>query len=416
LTIDRDGDASQSDEVGGAVYEVFDGSGRMLGAKEQVDTGMVELTFAKGMRLNGVTAGDIVWRTSDPTLEGRIHAAATAGPARGGIRQREENGATAVFQGAVGQPLRLTLVDPLGHAGSATSTVQLAAASARPVDEAALTKALGEQLGGGPLHLATLDTSALDLAAGLFLPAKEVKQMRRDAVAQLLAQRAEHGRAAELRERGRAEMSETAALMEELRRVAGDGEAAGASTVGDAAAQITVLCRTRAQVEAALQVDWLEEVIVDFLEVQGLKEACESVRSSGRRVVVATPRVLKPDEARLWQFYLKLHADALLVRSAGLLQRFHDLGGAGATVPLPGGESAVMPALRGDFSLNAANVLSTRHFLGLGLERLTPTHDLNASQLQVRVSLAQPPRSSLPKMLSLLRRGLFALCRSWRSR
>lgn len=116
--------------------------------------------------------------------------------------------------------------------------------------------------------------------------------------------------------------------------------------------------------------------------------------------MVATPRVLKPDEERLWQFYLKLNADALLVRSAGLLQRFHDLGGAGATVPLPGGESTVMPALRGDFSLNAANLLSTRHFLGLGLERLTPTHDLNASQLQVRShSFAQPSSSlALPKV------------------
>jgi putative protease len=293
LTIDGDGEASQSDEVGGAVYEVFDGSGRMLGAKEQVHTGIVELTFAKGMRLNGVMAGDIVWRTSDPTLEGRIHAAATAGPARGGIRQRDENGVTAVFQGAVGQLLRLTLVDPLGHAGSATSTMELAVASARPVDEAALSKALGEQLGGGPLHLATLDTSALDLAAGLFLPAKEVKQMRRDAVTQLLARRTEHGRAAQLRQQGDAGPSETAVLMEELRPVAGDGEAAGASTIGDAAARITVLCRTRAQVEAALQVDWLDEVIVDFLEVQGLKEACESVRQQNELLFVGFSRCLR---------------------------------------------------------------------------------------------------------------------------
>ena len=98
--------------------------------------------------------------------------------------------------------------------------------------------------------------------------------------------------------------------------------------------------------------EWLQEVVVDFLEVQGLKEAVESIRGAGRyesvaelvrarsvpaeiapmyrlqsgvgvkssrkrsrRVVVATPRVLKPDEARLWQFFLKLKADALLVRS-----------------------------------------------------------------------------------------------------
>ena len=54
------------------------------------------------------------------------------------------------------------------------------------------------------------------------------------------------------------------------------------------------------------------------------------------------------------------------MRSAGLLQALqaHD------TQPLIG-----------DFSLNAANVLSADTFLNLGLTRLTPTHDLNAAQI-----------------------------------
>jgi putative protease len=39
------------------------------------------------------------------------------------------------------------------------------------------------------------------------------------------------------------------------------------------------------------------------------------------------------------------------------------------------------PPLLGDFSLNAANLLSAQSFLGMGLERLTPTHDLNAEQV-----------------------------------
>ena len=40
-----------------------------------------------------------------------------------------------------------------------------------------------------------------------------------------------------------------------------------------------------------------------------------------------------------------------------------------------------MPALIGDFSLNASNALTARAFLDLGLQRLTPTHDLNAAQV-----------------------------------
>ena len=57
---------------------------------------------------------------------------------------------------------------------------------------------------------------------------------------------------------------------------------------------------------------------------------------------------------------------AILVRSAGLLfalrQREH-------------------PALDGDFSLNAANSITARTLLDLGLSMLTPTHDLNAEQI-----------------------------------
>ena len=83
---------------------------------------------------------------------------------------------------------------------------------------------------------------------------------------------------------------------------------------------LSVPCRTREQAEAALEVDWLDEIVLDFLEVHGLQAAVEAVRASGRFAVAATPRVLKPDEERLWRFYLKLGADALLVRSAGLMQ------------------------------------------------------------------------------------------------
>ena len=54
------------------------------------------------------------------------------------------------------------------------------------------------------------------------------------------------------------------------------------------------------------------------------------MRAAGKRVVVACPRILKPGEDGLARFYLRLGADALLVRSAGLLYRLSRAGGAGA--------------------------------------------------------------------------------------
>ena len=70
----------------------------------------------------------------------------------------------------------------------------------------------------------------------------------------------------------------------------------------------------------------------DFVgsQVHGLREAVAAARRAGKRVVVACPRVLKPGEDGLAKFYLRLGADALLLRSAGLLHRLACAGGPGA--------------------------------------------------------------------------------------
>ena len=177
------------------------------------------------------------------------------------------------------------------------------------------------------------------------------------------------------------------------------------SSTSTAAPMLRVLCRSPQQVEAALKLPWLEEIVLDFLEVHGLKEAVAMVKSSGKRAVAALPRIFKPEEQRLLNFYLRLGVDALLLRSTGALQQLQQLGGPGAVVagltkfdqvkPASataegsdnhgssgqGGEDVRIPALEGDFSLNAANVLSAGLLLGSGLRRLALTHDLNGRQL-----------------------------------
>ena len=170
----------------------------------------------------------------------------------------------------------------------------------------------------------------------------------------------------------------------------------GSSAAAAAAPTLRVLCRSAAQVDAALTLPWLGEVVLDFLEVQGLREAAAAVQAAGTRAVVATPRILKPDEHRLWRFYLGLGADALLLRSAGLLQQLMALGGPGAAVP---GVPRQVPDLEGDFSLNAANAIAADRLLRAGLARLTPTHDCNAAQLQAMARLLGARASSLEVIL-----------------
>lgn len=129
--------------------------------------------------------------------------------------------------------------------------------------------------------------------------------MRREAVEELRRQRQQHNRAA-----GVVATSMVDAIINTQQQTHQDPPAdvnlsvdagPGPNPSGNDALQFSVLCRTREQAEAALRVPWLEEVVLDFLEVQGLKEACQRVRDEGRRVVVATPRILKPDEQNLWQ-------------------------------------------------------------------------------------------------------------------
>jgi putative protease len=75
--------------------------------------------------------------------------------------------------------------------------------------------------------------------------------------------------------------------------------------------------------------------------------------------------VLKPGEERITDFLLRLDCP-ILVRSTGLLYALRERD---------------HRQLTGDFSLNAANAIAANALLGLGLNRITPTHDLNAEQI-----------------------------------
>ena len=86
-----------------------------------------------------------------------------------------------------------------------------------------------------------------------------------------------------------------------------------------------------------------------------------------------------------------------MVRSAGLMQTLQRLSSTQSNSQGQGqgqGKSqGVVPPLRGDFSLNAANALGASALLiGGGLQRLTPTHDLNAGQ---QAALAGGPHACM---------------------
>ena len=139
--------------------------------------------------------------------------------------------------------------------------------------------------------------------------------------------------------------------------------------------QIHLLVRTPEQLEAALTLA-PASITLDYLDLYGLRPSIERVKSSGIPARVASPRVLKPGEARILNFLIDLDCE-ILVRPAGLVHALRDR----AHAPLIG-----------DFSLNVANSISAELFLDLGVDRLTPTHDLNAAQVAA-LALAIGPQN-----------------------
>lgn len=358
----------QAEEQGGQIYDLWDSQSGVQLQEAPAGT-RVQLGFAHGqIDARGLHRGDLLWRNRDPQVESRLRATYERLPASATRRLPVH---VAVSCPGPGAPVCIAVRDDEGNAGAADTKVPAQVARGAALGREAVEKAVGSNLGGaGALMAHGFDLS--ELVGGLFVPGSVLKEARRAAVAQLLDER---DAAVPSSAQGLAQRDIVPQMMGRVREQGEQPDRGLPAT----APTLRVLCRSKAQVQAALQLPWLNEIVLDFLEVHGLREACAAVRAVGRRVVVATPRVLKPGEERLAAFYLRLGADALLLRSAGLLHQLAGWGGQGAVVP---GLGATVPALEGDFSLNVSNALSADVLLGSGLARLAPTHDCNAEQLQ----------------------------------
>ncbi len=206
---------------------------------------------------------------------------------------------------------------------------------------------IGDQLGrlgNTPYELKRIE---LNISGTPFVPPSLLNQMRRDAVEMLQAKQGEMN---------------ASNVSDPLRVVNSTIPSAAPLASGDV--ELHLLVRTAEQLEAALELT-PSSVTLDYLDFLGLKPSVKRVKSANIEVRVASPRVLKPGEERLIEFLLSLEAQ-ILVRSTGLLHLLR---------------ARVHRELIGDFSLNSANSITADAFLHLGLQRLTPTHDLNAQQV-----------------------------------
>ncbi len=310
--------------------------GRLFGVAAGRD-GLLTLEFGnRAVNFSRVRPGDLLWRTDDPNLAQAVR------PFLEPVAPVHRQGVTIRVTGQAGEPLRTDwwLTAKPEVTAHAVSESALSEARNRGLSEEQLRDQFG-RLGGTPY---TLDTLELDLTGSLFAPVSMLNQVRRDAVSALAALQEHHDSGP-------------------VHHVTVTHPEPQADTeTGNP--QFHLLVRTQEQLEAALLLQ-PASITLDYLDLYGLRPSVERVKAAGLTVRVASPRILKPGEARIVNFLTSLDCE-ILVRATGILHTLR--------------QQATRPLI-GDFSLNAANALSAAEYFELGIARLTPTHDLNAAQV-----------------------------------
>jgi putative protease len=228
--------------------------------------------------------------------------------------------------------------------------MELDIAQKRPMTHELLEEQFG-RLGGTVFQLEELD---VNLHGDVIIPMRELNNIRRQAVEQLAGER-----------------PKPPVYVKRAVEVYGDA-VKPASPVARGQAELTALCRSLPQVEAALEAG-VGMIYADFEFIKQFPAAVEAVRAAGRKIALATPRIHMPGENGYHNNILRLQPDAVLVRNTGALYFYlrHRMEN----------PDAKHPELIGDFSLNIANHKAVELFLEAGCDWITPSYDLNIQQM-----------------------------------
>ncbi len=326
----------QEPEEGGRIYDVHEAPREL------------ELEFGNGVIDSArVRPGDLVWRTHDPEIDKVVRrftaASAPVSKQRVDVRATAREGSPLTLEWTVSRICATVVSDaPLGRAQNRALSVEY------------LREQLG-RLGNTPYELGEVE---LDAEGVPFAPSSMLNQLRRQAVERLVEMQAQ---------------IPTAELHDPLTAVT--QLLPSPSPTSGAQPQLHLLVRTPEQLDAALQLA-PASITLDYLDLYGLLPSLDRAKSASIAVRVASPRVLKPGEERIAEFLLRCDCP-ILVRSAGLLEKLRGVPHA---------------ALHGDFSLNAANAISASLLLEMGIDRIAPTHDLNAAQIATLAKAVGPER------------------------
>jgi U32 family peptidase len=377
-----EGDRSKAAEQGGRVYEVFQGKRSI---EDEVSGGLVELAFRYGaIRPSEIRRGQKVWKTDDPQAARRLRKTYSSGHAQRCVH------VDLTIEAAVGRPLLVIAAAATGAACRLESAEPLSEAQKHPLTAEVLREQFG-RLGKTPYQLRRLDAR---IDGRPMVPLSVLGTLRHEMVRQLDAAMARPPRRAMAGESVLAglranRLATDSTSAQTAGRLAADGTSAqmdagrgfsladvpSAAKHHSALCHLHVLCRSMEQIEAALACG-ISSVIVDLVDLNACPEAVRLARAGGAEVLVATPRIHKPDESDAFELVATCRPDGVLVRNLAGLAFFRRVG---------------LPTVA-DFSLNAANDLTVEWLCGQGAQRVTAAYDLNRRRLLDLAAAMRPER------------------------
>ncbi|HBE17560.1 MAG TPA: peptidase U32, partial [Cyanobacteria bacterium UBA11149] len=340
-----DGGHPEAKEEGGRIYSV---------AKHNRET---ILTFGRGnINIKRIHIGDKIWKTSDPELAKEIRQSFT------GETPQFQRPIHLEIDGEIGKPLNAIAKDEIGNTIQIDSTIPLASAHTQPLTTAKLQQQFS-RLGNTPFYLGKL-TNRLD--DKLMIPVSELNRMRREIVKKL-----EELRAQPKPWQLNSNLSYQNLLPNQTHT----------QTNPSSQTNLIILVRNIQQLKAALTKN-IHIIYCELEDPKKYREAVEIVRQKNAKntpdtpettIWVAPPRITKPGENYILQQVRNSNAHGYLLRNYDHLEYFS----CDRTVA--------------DFSLNIANPLTADYFKNtFQLERLTPSYDLNITQLTELIKTCPP--------------------------
>jgi putative protease len=331
--------------------EVQEPAGRVWEVRNTSVGKRVELLFGRdAINFSAIPIGTTVWKTDDPALKKRLEQSYSQDKPARRIPIR------AKLSGLLGETVTLFLQD-----GERTSQAvwpgPLETARTRPTSVDDLRDALS-RLGDTPFELGDL---SVELPANVLIPKSVLNDLRRQAVAELLAKRTATQRHAIVEPNALSVLRSGFPIPHSEFRTL----------------NYSVLCRNLDQLDAVLK-RRPAMVYCDFEDLRRYGEAVSRAKAAGVPVGLATLRILKPGEDGFQSMIVRANPDAVLVRNLASLDYF----------------KAALPraTLIGDYSLNIANELTADYFVREGCERIVPSFDLNWEQFAALLKRFDPSR------------------------